>query len=48
MKTLPKLKVIMPCYNEEEVLPDTVQKMKILLNRLIEEKKSPLQVRFVL
>lgn len=39
MKTLKKLAVIMPCYNEEEVLPETFMRMKDLMKRLIEEKK---------
>ena len=39
MKTLKKLTVIMPCYNEEEVLPETFARMKNLMSRLIKEKK---------
>jgi len=34
---LPTLSVIVPCYNEEEVLPDTVKTFSSLLSRLISE-----------
>lgn len=35
----PKLLVILPCYNEEEILPTTVKTMKSLLMSLIKDKK---------
>ena len=34
-----KLAVILPCYNEEEVLPQTIKTMTKLLNNLIKDKK---------
>ncbi len=36
---LPKLVVIMPCYNEEEVLPQTFKVIGTLLKKLIKAKK---------
>ncbi len=33
-----KLVVILPCYNEEEILPRTIQKMKKLMTSLIKSK----------
>lgn len=38
-KKLPKLLVILPCYNEEEILPTTIKTMKSLLDSLIKDKK---------
>ncbi len=38
-KKLPKLVVILPCYNEEEILPTTIKTMKSLLSSLIKDKK---------
>lgn len=38
-KKLPKLLVILPCYNEEEILPTTIKTMKTLLDSLIKNKK---------
>ncbi len=35
----PKLLVILPCYNEEEILPTTIKTMKSLLMSLIKDKK---------
>lgn len=34
-----KLVIILPCYNEEEILPQTVKKMKTLLGRMIKGGK---------
>ncbi|MCQ2740858.1 MAG: glycosyltransferase family 2 protein, partial [Alphaproteobacteria bacterium] len=34
-----KLAVILPCYNEEEILPTTIKKMTTLLDEMIKEKK---------
>ncbi|HEX8020637.1 glycosyltransferase family 2 protein [Mucilaginibacter sp.] len=34
----PKLAIISPCYNEEDILPDTIPTLCRLLNMLIEEK----------
>ena len=33
-----KLIVVLPCYNEEEVLPVTINELIPLMNRLIESK----------
>ncbi len=35
-----KLVVILPCYNEEDVLPQTIKKMESLLKELIKNKKA--------
>ncbi len=35
MAYLPKLAIAVPCYNEEEVLPQTIEKLTVLLNSLI-------------
>lgn len=34
-----KLAIILPCYNEEEILPHTIKKMRALLSDLIKRKK---------
>ncbi|MBR1914992.1 MAG: glycosyltransferase family 2 protein [Alphaproteobacteria bacterium] len=49
MKNLKRLLVVMPCYNEEDVLETTIKKMSTLMEKWIEKKKiSPLsQVCFV-
>ena len=39
MKTLPVLYIVIPCYNEEEVLPITAPQFLAELNHLIEVKK---------
>ena len=36
---LQKLLIILPCYNEEEILPSTIKTMKKLLTSLVKEKK---------
>ncbi len=36
---LKKLVIVMPCYNEEEILPQTIKKMESLLSKLIKAKK---------
>lgn len=36
---LPTLSIIVPCYNEEEVLPDSAQILKSVIEELIREKK---------
>lgn len=33
-RTLPQLTIVVPCYNEEEVLPETVARLSMLLERL--------------
>ena len=44
-----KLTIILPCYNEEDVLPSTIKIMKALLKGLIKRKKisSESQICFV-
>lgn len=38
----PQLSIVVPCYNEEEVLPETVQRLQTMLGRLIiAEKIAP-------
>ncbi|MCP8686836.1 glycosyltransferase family 2 protein [Marinobacterium sedimentorum] len=37
--TLPKLNIVVPCYNEEEVLPETVKQLGGLLTDLIDKGK---------
>ena len=34
-----KLAIVVPCYNEEEVLPDTEKKLTELLKKLIKREK---------
>jgi glycosyltransferase involved in cell wall biosynthesis len=41
------LYVVIPCYNEEEVLPETAKRMKEKMNALIESKKISNQSRVV-
>lgn len=36
---MPKLAIILPCYNEEEILPKTIATIKNLLDNLIKSKK---------
>lgn len=38
-KQIPVLYIVVPCYNEEEVLPETVKQIKTKLNRLARSKK---------
>ena len=39
MKKEPILYVVIPCYNEEEVLPETTKRMKEKMTKLIKDKK---------
>lgn len=41
-----KLSIILPCYNEEETLPDTLPKLQTILNQLKGQKKYRLIVFF--
>ncbi len=41
------LYLVIPCYNEEEVLPETAKRLKIKMARLIEEKKISADSRVV-
>lgn len=34
-----KLGIVIPCYNEEEVLPETIQQMTGLIGRLVSSGK---------
>ena len=34
-----KLYIVVPCYNEEEVLPETSKRLKEKMNQLIKKKK---------
>ncbi len=36
---LKKLAIILPCYNEEEILPHTIRKMRALISGMIKKKK---------
>ncbi|MBQ7285084.1 MAG: glycosyltransferase family 2 protein [Alphaproteobacteria bacterium] len=36
---LKKLAIILPCYNEEEILPHTIRKMRALIRGMIKKKK---------
>ena len=36
---LKKLLIVMPCYNEEAVLPQTIKVIGVLLKKLIKGKK---------
>jgi polyisoprenyl-phosphate glycosyltransferase len=42
MKNYPKVALIVPCYNEEEVLTRTMEKLTIVLNSLIDSHKISL------
>lgn len=35
MPAAPRLSIVVPCYNEEEVLPETVQRLAVLLTKLV-------------
>jgi polyisoprenyl-phosphate glycosyltransferase len=37
-KTLPIMTIVVPCYNEEEVLPETVKRLEHVLQRLMMDK----------
>ena len=38
MKKLPILYIVIPCFNEEEVLKETTKRLKVKLKKLIKEK----------
>ena len=44
----PSLYLILPCFNEEEILSKTADETESKLNQLIMEIKYPIQVRFYL
>lgn len=35
---LPRLSIVVPCYNEEEVLPETVKRLTAMLDKLVAER----------
>ena len=35
--------IVVPCYNEESVLPETIRQLSGVLNRMLENEKSPLE-----
>lgn len=35
--------IVVPCYNEESVLPETIRQLSGVLNRMLENGKSPLE-----
>ncbi len=39
IKTLASLAIVVPCYNEEEVINETVSRLKVLLAKLLSENK---------
>jgi glycosyltransferase involved in cell wall biosynthesis len=39
MRSAPTLAIVIPCYNEEEVLPETRRRVSALLHALVEKKK---------
>ncbi|WP_341280454.1 glycosyltransferase family 2 protein [Paenibacillus sp. FSL H8-0537] len=45
---LPIVSIVMPCYNEEEALPETVRQMSLLLERLVKERKVSEQSKMLL
>ena len=42
----PTLTIVVPCYNEEDVLPETSARLDLLLAELVESRKSRLIVAF--
>ena len=42
-----KLNIVIPCYNEEEVLPQTLARMKILAGRLKAEADTEARLLLV-
>ena len=38
MKNLPILYIVIPCYNEEEVLKETTKRLKTKLKKYLEKK----------
>ncbi|MGF7034602.1 glycosyltransferase involved in cell wall biosynthesis [Paenibacillus mucilaginosus] len=47
MTSLPILYIVVPCYNEEEVLPETTSRLIEVLQNLINQKKIALQSRIM-
>jgi len=45
---VPRLAVVVPCFNEEEVLPQTAKRLRTLLERLRREKRVAADSRIVL
>ena len=42
------LYIVIPCYNEEEVLPETAKRLKVKMNSLIEKRKISPESRVVM
>lgn len=42
-----RLDIVVPCYNEEDVLPETARRLTALLNRLIADRRITADSRFV-
>ena len=40
MQDVGMLTIIVPCYNEEEVLPETVKELGAVLEKMIQDKKE--------
>ena len=43
--TPPTLAIVIPCYNEQEVLPETLRRLRLLLQRLVAERRVALASR---
>src|SRR5882724_6810453 len=39
MSAIPQLAIVVPCYNEQEVLPETTRRLTALLDRLMANQK---------
>ena len=39
MRNIPKLAIIVPCYNEDQVLDETIKRLSETLENLIDKKK---------
>src|SRR5690348_11936345 len=46
--TVPRLAIVVPCFNEEEVLPQTVRRLRTLLERLQRAGRVTAESRIVL
>jgi glycosyltransferase involved in cell wall biosynthesis len=46
-KQHPRVGIVIPCFNEEEVLPETIRRMEDLLERLISLKKISVESKIV-
>ena len=46
MRNIPKLAIIVPCYNEEQVLGETIKRLSETLENLIDKKRLKAIVLF--